>query len=188
MRSAFALPLLAVLALSGCQKTDEAASTTAAAPATPVSYEGFDVFGTAPADTMAVLPAEDVLGGLEEYVGKTVQVSGTIRQVCQAAGCWATIETDAGTVRLTVPKDSAGAYLFTMPKDMSGRRVIAEGHFDEKSIDADHARHMAEDAETQAAEHAEMEARMAQGDTAKASGEKVQEYQLALSSILVRKA
>lgn len=182
MRHVLPLALAAALAVSACQKSEPAA-----APETPVataSLEGWTAYGAPSADTTTVLPAEDVAAAPEEYTGRTIQIYGTVHQVCQAAGCWATLQTPAGTVRVAMPKDSAGAYVFTLPKDISGRRIIAEGTFDEATISADHARHMAQDAGTQAAEHAEMEA---EGDHhADTSGATVPELRLTATGVFVK--
>lgn len=144
MRSALPLALAAALAVSACQKPEDAA-----APETPVvaaSLEGWTAYGAPSTDTTTVLPAEDVAAAPEEYTGRVIQIYGTVHQVCQAAGCWATLQTPTGTVRVAMPKDSTGSYVFTLPKDISGRRIIAEGTFDEATLSAEHARHMQEEA------------------------------------------
>ncbi|MBE2186592.1 MAG: DUF4920 domain-containing protein [Rhodothermales bacterium] len=182
MRTTLPLVFAAALALSACQKSEPTAPET---PVATASLEGWTTYGAPSADTTTVLPAEDVAAAPEEYTGRTIQIYGTVHQVCQAAGCWATLQTPTGTVRVAMPKDSAGAYVFTLPKDISGRRIIAEGTFDETTISADHARHMSEDAATQAAEHAEMEAK-GDHEHADTSSATVPELRLTATGVFVK--
>jgi hypothetical protein len=58
------------------------------------------------------------------YVGKTVQVSGKITEVCQAMGCWIMI-TDGKDARIRIQLAEEGKVAF--PKDAPGKSVIAEG-------------------------------------------------------------
>jgi hypothetical protein len=60
----------------------------------------------------------------DAYVGKTVQVKGTVREVCQKAGCWMEIadESSGKAIRIKVKE---GEIVF--PKDAPGKTTIAEG-------------------------------------------------------------
>ena len=184
--------LAAAVSLSACKKADDAPApaATEATPVVAASLEGWTAFGAPSADTTTVLPADDVAAAPEEYAGKVVQISGTVHQVCQAAGCWATLTTPTGTVRVAMPKDSSGAYVFTLPKDISGRRIIAEGTFDEATLSAEHARHMAQEAEGDGAKHAaEHSAEHAEGEmheTPPASGDGVPELRLTATGVFVK--
>lgn len=60
-----------------------------------------------------------------EYVGKTVQVSGEITEVCQMMGCWTAIRGEDGAMVRVKVHD--GEIVF--PKDSPGQRVTAEGEF-----------------------------------------------------------
>jgi len=104
---------------------------------------GFDAYGTAIADTASALAAEAVAAQAATLNGQSVKLAGTLRNVCQMAGCWATIETPSGNIRITVPKNADGTYAWTLPKDIVGRRVVAEGKLKEATLTADHAAHMA---------------------------------------------
>ncbi|HYE59495.1 MAG TPA: DUF4920 domain-containing protein [Rhodothermales bacterium] len=137
------LPLaVLVLTLAACraQETPDAdASAT-----TPVeAIAGYDAYGTALADTADAMPAEVAAAQADSLDGQAVKLVGTLRNVCQMAGCWATIETPDGTIRITVPKNADGTYVYTMPKDIVGRRVVASGTLRKSTLTADHAEHMA---------------------------------------------
>ena len=128
---------------SADEHTDDADANAPAATATS-SLAGYDGFGAAPSDTAAAVPAATVAAQAETYAGKPVVVAGTVSQVCQMAGCWATLQTEAGTIRIKMPKEN-GQYAFTLPKDISGRRVIAAGTLERAALSADHAEHMAKE-------------------------------------------
>jgi hypothetical protein len=137
------LPAAALaLTLAACGPKDTPAADAAAT--TPVeAVAGYDAYGTAPTDTTAALPAEAVMAQAEALDGQTVTVSGTLRNVCQMAGCWATIETEGGTIRIGVPKNTDGTYVYTMPKDIAGRRVVAHGTLQRATLSAEDADHLA---------------------------------------------
>ena len=66
-----------------------------------------------------------LLANPADYLGKTVQVKGTIVEVCQMMGCWLDLTNEAGQkIRVKVED---GDIVF--PKDSSGQKVIAEGKF-----------------------------------------------------------
>jgi hypothetical protein len=60
------------------------------------------------------------------YVGKTVQVKGTVKEVCQMMGCWMLIE-DKATGKSVKIKVKDGEIVF--PKDSIGKTAVAEGKF-----------------------------------------------------------
>jgi len=69
-----------------------------------------------------------------------VTVKGKVNEVCQAKGCWMTIQGDDGMmVRF---KD----YGFFMPKDISGREVIMNGKAFYRTTPVSELQHYAEDA------------------------------------------
>lgn len=69
-----------------------------------------------------------------------VTVKGVVNEVCQAKGCWMTIQGDDGMmVRF---KD----YGFFMPKDISGREVIMNGKAYYRTTPVSELQHYAEDA------------------------------------------
>lgn len=67
-------------------------------------------------------PIGTILGTPDQYVGKMVQVKGTITEVCQMMGCWLQIQDGEKGLRVKV-KD--GEIMF--PKNGAGRKAVAEG-------------------------------------------------------------
>lgn len=71
-------------------------------------------------------PIADLLASPDRYVGKVVQVSGRITEVCQMAGCWVIIVDDATSKSVRI-KVNDGEIVF--PKESSGKQATAEGVF-----------------------------------------------------------
>ncbi len=141
--AALALPLAA------CQTATDAPDAPATTASATAPIDGFDGFGDAIADTASALPASTVTADADAYTGKTVTVSGTVAEVCQKAGCWATLVTDNGTIRINVAKENGtGPYVYTMPTDIAGRHVVATGYFEKTTTPADHVEHMAQESGT----------------------------------------
>lgn len=67
-------------------------------------------------------PIGTILGAPDQYVGKMIQVKGTITEVCQMMGCWLQIQDGDKGLRVKV-KD--GEILF--PKNGAGKKAVAEG-------------------------------------------------------------
>lgn len=70
------------------------------------------------------VPAADVLAAPDKYVGKTVQVSGQITEVCKKAGCWMML-VDPATKKGVRIKVNDGEIVF--PQTAVGKKAIAEG-------------------------------------------------------------
>ncbi len=144
------LLLLAALGLplAACKPTAESPATDATvAPASAIA--GFTGVGEAISDTTAAVTADSLAANAAAFAGKTVTVSGTVTEVCQKMGCWATLVTDGGTIRIDVAKtDGTGPYLFTMPKDIAGRHVVATGFLETTTMPAADLQHMAEESGT----------------------------------------
>ncbi len=82
----------------------------------------------------------------------STRVTGTVAQVCQAAGCWMKIKTESGqTMRVTF-KD----YAFFVPKDIAGKKVVFEGFAQKTETSVAHLKHYAEDAGKSKAEIAKI--------------------------------
>ena len=64
----------------------------------------------------------------QQHVGKAVRVDGVVSKVCQAMGCWLEIA-DPALGRGIRFKARDGVIVF--PKDAPGRKVSAEGVFEE---------------------------------------------------------
>lgn len=67
-------------------------------------------------------PIGTILGAPDQYVGKMIQVKGTITEVCQMMGCWLQIQDGEKGLRVKV-KD--GEIMF--PKNGAGKKAVAEG-------------------------------------------------------------
>jgi hypothetical protein len=72
----------------------------------------------------------------------TAKVTGTVLDVCQAKGCWMTIQKSDGTKMRVTFKD----YGFFVPKDIAGKTVIMEGVAKVTETSVEELRHYAEDA------------------------------------------
>jgi hypothetical protein len=80
-------------------------------------------------------PLATLLAHPDDFVGKTVQVRGTITAVCQMMGCWMDVADDQGKrVHIQVPD---GEIVF--PKDSAGKTAIAEGKFTRTELTKDEA-------------------------------------------------
>lgn len=69
------------------------------------------------------MPVDKLLESADRYDGKTVQVKGTVRDVCKMMGCWMEIAGESGkAIRIKVED---GVIVF--PKTAVGKTAIAEG-------------------------------------------------------------
>jgi hypothetical protein len=177
MKRSSLLLLGAVLLFGACAKETPQASDPAAT---------YDTFGTT-FEPQDAVPIQAVVAEPAPYVGQTVKVEGVVREVCQQAGCWFTL--DAGTarpVRIRVARKEDGSYAFTMPKDVSGRRVVVQGTLAEATLSAEEQQHLAEDGQ---AAHENGDAGSATPAAPTDSTLQAQsEYQLTASGVLVEKA
>lgn len=134
------LSLALLLGACGAEQADAPAAAAADVIAP------YDVYGEAFSDEGA-LPVQAVVAEREQYLGQSVKVEGTVAEVCQAKGCWLTLQTgDGNNVRIHVARKESGDYAFTVPNDISGRRVIVQGTLAEETLLEGTQRHLAEDA------------------------------------------
>ncbi len=77
-------------------------------------------------------------------VGDTIntKISATVIEVCQAKGCWMTLNLENGEEAMVKFKD----YGFFMPKDIAGKEVVLNGKAFVNEVPVDEQRHYAEDA------------------------------------------
>lgn len=71
-----------------------------------------------------------------------VKVNATVNEVCQAKGCWMTLNLIDGEEVMVKFKD----YDFFVPKDISGKKVIVNGNAYVSEMSVDEQRHYSEDA------------------------------------------
>jgi len=70
------------------------------------------------------------------------KITAKVLSVCQAKGCWMTLNLDSGSEVMVKFKD----YGFFMPKDIAGKEVIVNGKAYINEVSVDELRHYAEDA------------------------------------------
>ncbi|MBT8393894.1 MAG: DUF4920 domain-containing protein [Flavobacteriaceae bacterium] len=77
-------------------------------------------------------------------VGDSVdsKILGTVKEVCQAKGCWMKVKLDESNEVMVKFKD----YGFFVPKDIAGKEIIINGKAFVTEVPVDEQRHYAEDA------------------------------------------
>jgi hypothetical protein len=112
------------------------APAAAPAPSGPLSFG-------APVDLAAAIPVDQLVASPDQYAGKELTVTGTVREVCQKKGCWHTLATASPDTSVRV-KDKE--YEIFLPKDCAGRKIAVKGTFSVETIPLEEARHYAQDA------------------------------------------
>lgn len=121
------------LALAAALSAAVAVGTAHAAPEVVVRGEPLS---KAPAKTVDACVKESA-----KLDGKVVKVTGTVKQVCKAKGCWFTLTGKGGdTVRIT-----SQGYKFFVPTNAGGRQATVEGMFGVKVLSAEMAQHYEDD-------------------------------------------
>jgi hypothetical protein len=94
-------------------------------------------------DSQAVTISQ-VLATPGKYNGKYVRLSGSVEKVCQAKGCWLTLQdsTSPQTLFVKFPDPEQGRLI---PMDAVGKPAIVEGMVKVKMIPEVEARHYAQD-------------------------------------------
>lgn len=72
---------------------------------------------------------------------KEVKITGVVKEVCKAEGCWVRMETKEGSI-LVKMKDHA----FLVPVALEGKTIVADGVATFKETSVEQLRHFAEDA------------------------------------------
>jgi hypothetical protein len=88
------------------------------------------------------VPATAIGEKLQGKESVTLQTTGTVKEVCQAKGCWIKVDAGNGQEMLVKFKD----YAFFVPKDIAGKQVILKGRAFYKTIPVAQLQHYAEDA------------------------------------------
>ncbi|MDP4687235.1 MAG: DUF4920 domain-containing protein [Salibacteraceae bacterium] len=137
MKKLFVIPVLALaVACQNQPKTDDHAQETEMVVEGPVmAHFGAEINEDGAIDVAMI---SEKMAGVDSA---NLKISGTINEVCQAKGCWMTINNGEEAMRVTF-RD----YGFFVPKDASGLEVVAEGtvYMDTTSV-AD-LQHYAQDA------------------------------------------
>lgn len=126
---------------------------------TLIDYSGHDSYGDASEHATLeseVINVDDLSDNLATLVGKSVTVSGTITEVCQMTGCWLAfsapvenVESESVMIRVSVPRDSDGAYVYTVPNDIAGRKAYVTGVVQKDDVAAAHGYGLASGQEAQ---------------------------------------
>jgi hypothetical protein len=88
------------------------------------------------------LPASTITGKLSGKESVELQTTGTVKEVCQAKGCWIKVDIGNGQEMMVKFKD----YAFFVPKDIAGKQIILNGKAFYKTIPVAQLQHYAEDA------------------------------------------
>ncbi|WP_040282423.1 DUF4920 domain-containing protein [Psychroserpens damuponensis] len=149
--------LLAVLLLVSCKdekKTNEEVATLETEAQAEIQDVTYASFGKKIASTDA-LPAKRMAVHYSNMkVGDTIDAKmiAKVDEVCQAKGCWMTLDLPDGEEVMVKFKD----YGFFMPKDISGKEVVINGKAYVNEVPVDEQRHYAEDGGASAEEIAKI--------------------------------
>ncbi|MES1257443.1 MAG: DUF4920 domain-containing protein [Acidobacteriota bacterium] len=83
-----------------------------------------------PLTAKTAMPLATLMDHPAPYVGKTVQVTGKVTEVCEMAGCWMNLTDDRGHLLRIKVED--GVIVF--PKDSVGKVAIAEGKLEKHEM------------------------------------------------------
>ena len=70
------------------------------------------------------------------------KITGKVKEVCKAMGCWIALEKADGSTLMVKSKDHA----FFMPQNLAGKTVLIEGSASFKEVSEEKRKHLAEDA------------------------------------------
>ena len=79
-------------------------------------------------------------------------VTGTVKEVCKAMGCWMKLQKEDGTTLMVKSKDHS----YFMPQNLVGKTVVIEGTASVKEVPEAARKHLAEDAGKSKAEIAKI--------------------------------
>jgi hypothetical protein len=99
------------------------------------------VYGAAATSEGPVVDVNDLKAKLANgaFEGK---VTGKVKEVCKAMGCWMTLEKADGTTVMVKSKDHS----YFVPQNLAGKTVVVEGTAAVKEVSEAQRRHLAEDA------------------------------------------
>jgi hypothetical protein len=80
----------------------------------------------------------------EEFLDRTLLVEATVLGVCRKKGCWMQVEDGGRTALVRWEQGCGGAFAF--PQDAVGKRVLIQGSFYAKTLTAEDAEHMEQEA------------------------------------------
>jgi hypothetical protein len=98
------------------------------------------IFGKATTADGAIA-ANDLDAKLKGTEPTQVKVSGKVKEVCKAEGCWLKMETAKGDIMIRMKDHS-----FFVPLSMNGKTIVVDGTASVKETSVDMLKHYAEDA------------------------------------------
>jgi len=134
----FLLFSFALASLAGCQSTPTTSAATT--PPTAATAAG-RTYGT-PVQATGAVPVQNIATLVGNQDSVRTKLVGTVADVCQAKGCWMTMQTATGQPMRIRFKD----YGFFVPKDISGKTAVVEGYVLRETVPVDEQRHYAQDA------------------------------------------
>ena len=87
------------------------------------------------------IPVGELPGTLKGSKPADVKVTGKVKEVCKAEGCWLKMETADGAMMIKM-KD----HKFLVPLSMNGKTIVVDGTATLKETSVDMLKHYAEDA------------------------------------------
>ena len=123
-------PILTGLILTGLSFAGGCAS----APVPPGQRVGEPIRG------QEIYELSTVQANPREYFDRTLLVEARVAAVCQSMGCWMQIEDGGQTALVRWEAGCGGQYEF--PKDSAGERIVIQGSFYPKVIDAAGIEHL----------------------------------------------
>lgn len=84
---------------------------------------------------------DSVLKNFKDYKGKTIVMEANVDKVCEAKGCWMTLQGSDKTFRVKF-KD----YSFFVPMSLVGKKVWVQGEVVRSEVSIEHTKHYLEDA------------------------------------------
>jgi hypothetical protein len=93
-------------------------------------------------DDQGAISMPELEKGMMTHEEMNTKVEGKVLNVCQAKGCWMTLEKSDGSKMRVTFKD----YAFFVPKDISGKTVVVQGKAYINTTSVEELKHYAEDA------------------------------------------
>lgn len=87
------------------------------------------------------IPVNELSAKLKEGKSADLKVTGKVKEVCKAEGCWLKMETATGSIMIKM-KD----HKFLVPLAMNGKTIVVDGTASLKETSVDMLKHYAEDA------------------------------------------
>ena len=88
------------------------------------------------------IPVGELPGKLNGSKPADVKVTGKVKEVCKAEGCWLKMETTDGGAMMIKMKD----HKFLVPLSMNGKTIVVDGTATLKETSVEMLKHYAEDA------------------------------------------